>query len=71
MGSYFFIFKIKLYNVLNELPYKREIMIFLNMFLHFKSKHAIKGEIAQLRRNKVNLHVNQILWKIPTYKNIN
>ena len=32
------------------LLYQREVVILLNMFLNFKSKHFIKGAIAQIER---------------------
>ena len=48
------------------LSHKREAMILPNMFLDFKLKHIVKGAIAQIEQNKVNLLANQILQKTPT-----
>ena len=37
------------------LLYEREVVILINMFLDFKSKHIIKGAIAQIERKQGKL----------------
>lgn len=48
------------------LRYKRENIIFLNMFLNLRSKHIIKSAIAQIKKKKVTLYANQFPRKTPT-----
>ena len=37
------------------LLYEREVVILLNIFLNFKSKHIVKGAISQIERKQGKL----------------
>ena len=45
--------------------YKREVVILLNIVLNFKSKHIIKGAIAQIERKVGKLKCESNLSKDP------
>ena len=50
------------------LLYEREVVILLNMFLDFKSKHIIKGAIAQIERKQDKLTCESNLSEDPNIK---
>ena len=45
--------------------YKREVVILLNIVLNFKSKHIIKGAIAQIERKLGKLSCESNLSEDP------
>ena len=52
------------------LLYEKEIVILLNMFSNFKSKHTLKGAIVQIQRKQGKLTCESNLLEGPNIKKL-